>query len=98
MGQLIGKSGFLVPLLMGIGVLCFGTIQADNQLPGRDVDSNEAGAVLGTGCGNYASVLCSCGNSKYKAKAGTSKNTSESGGGCETNCSCDKYSVGCSGG
>lgn len=99
MRQLIGKGVFVVPLLMGVGVLCLTGTQDVNRLPGRAVDAAEASEIKGGACGGYTSDTCSSCGTTGKTAVSTSGGQMNSKGtaGCDGNCNVPEATSGCAG-
>ncbi len=97
MRQLLFSSLLVAPLVLGIAVVCAGSTEADNQLPGREVNSIEASMINGGGCGgtSTACTAAGCTGNQHLLSAKTT-GRSTTGGGCSSNCSSDSYSsTGC---
>ncbi len=86
------SSAFAAPLLLAVAVLIAGNAEANYRLPGRSVNSTEASAIMGGAC-NKDSEDCSPDCSGNKAYGVDGSSGSNSGGGCDANCSTSSVSA-----
>lgn len=97
MRQLLFKSAWVAPLVMGIAVICAGSTETDNRLPGREVSSMEASTIKGAACGGYTQEDCTVCGSGLKGKSEAGGSRTEQVNGCDATCEVNNASTACAG-
>lgn len=92
MKRLLLSGAFFAPLLMGLAVMCAGSAELDNRLPGRVANSTEASRIVGGKCGGGTMTCQNCEGNEYDPDKTNGDGETQSGGGCASDCQENSYS------